>query len=254
MSAGQDQEFFIGWQADPPKRIGRFLKALTFGVLLLGILLGVGISMMQETVTGGRFLFGKAQEFEGVLIAEPIPMLVVEDREEFTGQQIFMLSGEMKNGFDLELAKKHNLAMVKMKGNLLFDNYNAMIQVAEGSFEALSTGHPNKFPPRDPLGKKTLKGEIVDAKCYLGMMNPGVLKGHRACAIKCIAGGIPPMFLLRDGNGNTNKLIMTGPNGEAINQEVLNYVAEPLEVTGEVTRCGPLLFFAVDPENFKRLS
>ena len=37
----------------------------------------------------------------------------------------------------------------------------------------------------------TLKGEIIDPKCYLGAMKPGGGKTHKACAMRCIAGGIP---------------------------------------------------------------
>ena len=53
------------------------------------------------------------------------------------------------------------------------------------------------------LGETTPKGEIVDSKCYLGVMNPGNLKAHRACAINCIQGGVPPVLLVRDGGGRT---------------------------------------------------
>jgi hypothetical protein len=50
------------------------------------------------------------------------------------------------------------------------------------------------------LGTQTLIGEIVDSKCYLGVMNPGALIPHRACAIRCISGGIPPVLLVRQSD------------------------------------------------------
>ena len=40
----------------------------------------------------------------------------------------------------------------------------------------------------------TLIGEIVDSKRYLGVMNPGNGKVHRDCAVRCLSGGIPPIF------------------------------------------------------------
>jgi len=42
-------------------------------------------------------------------------------------------------------------------------------------------------------------GEIVDSKC-LGVMTPGQLTTHRACAIRCISGGIPPVLHVRQTN------------------------------------------------------
>lgn len=250
----KEKEFFIGWQADPPAGIGKFLKKKSILLLALAVVLGAAVPIFQNTVSGGRILFGKIQDFEGVLIAEPVPMLVLAEKENFTGQSIFILTKQLKNGFDRDLANQHNLSVVRMKGTLLHDGTTAMIEMVDGTFEALGKKVTAKFPPAVPLGNKTLKGEIVDAKCYLGMMNPGVLKGHRACAINCIRGGIPPLFLIRSEDGQTNRLIMTGPNGEAINEAILDYVAEPIEIQGDVSQCGEYLIIAIDPANIKRLS
>ncbi|MDE0594963.1 MAG: hypothetical protein OSB65_06930 [Roseibacillus sp.] len=79
-----------------------------------------------------------------------------------------------------------------------------MIEVVAGSDEAepqaaVFAQHP--FGDDGILGETTLKGEIMNAKCYLGGMNPGNLKAHRACAIHCIQGGIPLVLLLRDRAG-----------------------------------------------------
>ena len=254
MSESKQDEFFIGWQAESPVGIRKLVRKVAISMLLIGILLSAALAYFQSTVTGGRLLFGKVKDFQGVIVADPLPMLILNEPEEFTGQRIFLLTGQMKNGFDVSLANNCNLAVVKMKGQLLFDDYNAMIEMVDDSLEIVSDPKTNPLPPAVQLGDMTIKGEIVDSKCYLGMMNPGVLNSHRACAIKCIEGGIPPLFLLRDGAGNTNKLIMTDPNGKAINQQVIDFVAEPIEITGKVTRRGPLLFIAVDPSSFKRLS
>lgn len=54
----------------------------------------------------------------------------------------------------------------------------------------------------ESLGEFTLQGEIVDSKCYLGVMRPGNTKTHRACAVRCIAGGVPPVLLVRDAQGD----------------------------------------------------
>ena len=90
----------------------------------------------------------------------------------------------------------------------------------------------------EELGTVTLVGEIVDAKCWLGVMKPGRGKPHRACAARCISGGIPPLLMVRKEDGGTLPVLLVGENGEPLNQAVLPYVAEPVEVTGRAERRG----------------
>jgi hypothetical protein len=104
------------------------------------------------------------------------------------------------------------------------------------------------------LGKLTLVGEIVDSKCFLGVMNPGQLTPHRACAIRCISGGIPPVLLVRQANGPPLYFLLVSHDGKPVNKQVLNLVAEPVEITGEVERQGELLILRADPVTYRRAS
>jgi len=109
-------------------------------------------------------------------------------------------------------------------------------------------------PPVKPisLGTVRLRGEIVDSKCYLGVMNPGNGKVHRDCAVRCISGGAPPVFVARDASGETQVLLLVGSDGRALNREVLSFVAEPVEISGEVVRSGSNLILKADPSRFRR--
>lgn len=49
--------------------------------------------------------------------------------------------------------------------------------------------------PVEILGSISLLREIIDPKCYFGVMKPDYGKVHRSCAIRCIAGGIPQCTL-----------------------------------------------------------
>ena len=108
-------------------------------------------------------------------------------------------------------------------------------------------------------GRLTLQGEIVDSKCYLGVMKPGHHKPHRACASLCIRGGIPPLFVLYEDDGASDRplptehLLLVGPERQALSDEVLDYVAEPLEVTGQVVQQDDVWTFEADPRTFRRL-
>ena len=58
-----------------------------------------------------------------------------------------------------------------------------------------------------------LTGELVDTKCWYGVMRPATGKVHRACAVRCLSGGIPPGILVRDGEGNAVVVLLTGDAG-----------------------------------------
>ena len=103
------------------------------------------------------------------------------------------------------------------------------------------------------LGSYTLRGEIVDSKCFLGVMKPGRRKPHRACATRCISGGVPPIFFVETVAGEHDFLLLVDEAGAPVNDRVLDLVAEPLEITGEVRRHGAHLVLAADPASYRRL-
>ncbi len=104
------------------------------------------------------------------------------------------------------------------------------------------------------LGRQTLVGEIVDSKCFFGVMNPGDLTPHRACAIRCISGGVPPVLLVRQKDGPAIYLLLVSADGKAVNKQVLDMVAEPVQITGEVERQGELLILRAEPSTYRRLN
>jgi hypothetical protein len=63
------------------------------------------------------------------------------------------------------------------------------------------------------------------------VMNPGSGKVHRDCAARCISGGAPPAFLVRDASGRTSTLMLAN-----FRRELLEHVAEPVELRGRLAR------------------
>jgi hypothetical protein len=128
-----------------------------------------------------------------------------------------------------------------------------MVEVLPDSIQATEATAEGSLPQAISLGKQTLVGEIVDSKCFLGVMNPGQLTPHRACAIRCISGGCPPVLLVRQTDGPAIYLLLVSADGKPVNKQVLDMVAEPLEITGEVERLGDLLVLKADPESYRRI-
>ena len=104
-----------------------------------------------------------------------------------------------------------------------------------------------------PARTLRITGEIVDEKCWLGRMRPGGGRTHRACAQLCVAGGIPPVVVGTDAQGIAHAAIVVGPNGEIITDQVIEYLAEPVAVTGELVRDGDLDYLRVAPGGIERL-
>jgi hypothetical protein len=171
--------------------------------------------------------------------------------EAFDGQRVFYLVAPLKNGFPTEVANTHHLQQVTLEGTFIGDDLEAMIEVVEGSVTS-SGPADNAAPEALSLGEVTLAGEIVDSKCHLGVMNPGRFKPHRACAIQCLAGGIPPILVAQTSAGKLAHYLLVGEDGSAINEAVLDYAAEPVEVSGTLKRMGQLKVLSIDPATIKR--
>jgi hypothetical protein len=131
-----------------------------------------------------------------------------------------------------------------------------MIEVEAGSIETRSDPAAAERAaalagsPVD-LGERTLVGEIVDSKCYLGVMKPGRSKPHKSCAVRCISGGVPPMLRVTDESGVTTDYLLVDERGAAVNDAVLDLVAVPVRITGTVRRIGDRLQLRADPTSYR---
>ncbi len=72
----------------------------------------------------------------------------------------------------------------------------------------------------------------------------------RRCAF---SSGIPPVLYVRDESGTALYLLLVDLDGSAVNELVLDYVAEPIEIRGEVLRMGDQLVLRADPDEYVRL-
>jgi hypothetical protein len=89
-------------------------------------------------------------------------------------------------------------------------------------------------PVRQPLGAVTLRGEVIDSKCYLGAMKPGGGKTHKGCAALCLAGGVPPMFVTRGTDGLETYYLLAAADGGPANDAVRDLVGDPAELAGSL--------------------
>jgi len=249
-------EFYIGWERKAAPAIGKAIRKVAALILLVALVTPVVLAVSQRMIGVSMFEWGNHKNFAGLLELHPYPHLLVPRPGETGGAAQFStyyLVSQWKFGLDQAALASLDGKPVRLKGTLIYRGNQTMIETLADWIQADA-----KFPAAPPvpqpisLGRQTLTGEIVDSKCFLGVMNPGQLITHRACAIRCISGGIPPVLLVRATNGPAVYFLLVSSDGRAVNQEVLDLVAEPVQITGEVVRQGELLILRADPATYHR--
>jgi hypothetical protein len=258
-------EFYIGWEAKAAPGIGKTVRKAVVVVLALALLAPVVLAISQRLIGASVFEWGKIKSFSGILQTQPYPRLLVQRPGTVDGlahQSTYYLVAPWKFGLKPEAIVPFEGKSVNLNGTLIYRENQTMIEVRPESIrEASGLDHVLVSPQPDKGGlldtrhstHVTLQGEIVDSKCFLGVMNPGQLTPHRACAIRCISGGVPPVLLVRQNDGPAIYLLLVSADGKPVNKQVLDMVAQPLEITGEVERQGELLILRADPATYRKL-
>ncbi|MFZ0827640.1 MAG: hypothetical protein WAO02_09485 [Verrucomicrobiia bacterium] len=249
--------FYIGWEAKAAPGIGRTLRKIVLALLLLALLAPMLLAVSQRMIGASVFEWGTIKTFSGILQVQPYPRLLVPrpgNAGGLPGYSAYYLVAPWKFGLNREAIAVFDGKSITLKGTLIYRGSQTMIEALPDSIKLAGQQRPS-MPGTETveLGRQTLVGEIVDSKCFLGVMNPGQLTPHRACAIRCISGGVPPVLLVRQKDGPAIYLLLVSADGRPVNRQVLDLVAEPLEITGEVERQGELLILRADPATYCRL-
>jgi len=258
-SANRAEEFYIGYLPKAPRRQAFFMAGVVFVLFLLAAGVAAVLVRGQNPFAPGVFEYLMPRALQGIVVASPYPALLVL-RPGLPGEAAplsrYHLVAEGKHGAQQALAGWEGKA-VRLRGTLIHRDNQTLLEVVPGSITALSTADPVLTARADSLpayslGTFTLAGEIVDSKCYFGVMKPGELKTHRACAVRCISGGIPPVFVVRDQDGNAVYLFLVSAQGRSVNAEILDMIAEPLVISGEIIQQGDFLMLRADPKTYRR--
>ena len=245
-------EFFVGYEPRMPPGLGRFVRPVVGLVVVAALGAGALFTASQQPPSNGAFEFGVVRGFEGWIEVEPYPTLLVERPGDGLSRWLLVAVG--KHGADEQVAGFSG-ERVRLEGTLIHRDGQTMVEVVDGSIRR-ADGERAPDEPREVVAdSRSFVGEIVDSKCFLGVMKPGSTKPHRACATRCISGGVPPVLLVRDDRGGATYLLLVdqdgGPAGRAIVERDL--VAEPVRVTGAVERAGNRLLVRTDPATIERL-
>jgi len=261
-SSASNNEFYIGWMDAAPKVFAAFVKKYVFFLMPVVIILGILLAISQKKFGTGNFEFGTITEVKGVYFNMPVPNIKVPDGKDIWGNTSYItipLVGYGKHGADgiiKDVEKDKNTVLdgkqVSLKGTLLYNDGKIIMQV-DGSDKPVSIIAENNPPAINiaakELGNITVAGEIIDPKCYFGVMKPGEGKVHKDCAIRCILGGISPMVHVVNNKGASNYYLIVGPNGEKMNTAVQDYVAEPVEIRARAVQYNDWVVLYVNGNN-----
>jgi hypothetical protein len=252
----ESEEFYVGYQQEAPSGVARLIRRVIVTLLAISVIVSVTMVIGQTKFPASFFEFGREREFVGTVRERPFPMLLIT-RPGATGtlapHSRYTLVSTGKHGATNEV-RGFEGRRVSIRGSLVYRDGETMIEVAPGSLTVIPSAIEGSSSSKgDWLGVQTLVGEIVDSKCYLGVMNPGEAVTHRECAIRCISGGIPPLFIVHNDQGETSALWLISVSGKPVGSEVLDLVATPVEITGEVKREGDQLYIRADPSTYRRL-
>jgi hypothetical protein len=243
----QRKEFFVGY-LPMPDGLKPFYKWLAVLLIVVGLGFSYWVSSSQKAVGKGQWLLAEEKTYQGYLSHDPYPVLhVIGDQPE----SIILMSQGKHSSANLTAALDGN--EVTVTGFPIERGGWKLLELRDMSdVKVVSSKAPHKAVA-EPLGEVTLSGEIIDSKCFMGVMKPGEGKVHRACAAMCIAGGIPPMLVVNESDGMRYGYILIGPQGQAAADLVIQDVAVPVSVFGQLERRGDLTYLRIAENGINRI-
>lgn len=248
----RSKEPFVGYE-NTPKLDRRFLFAFSGVTIALTTGMGWLFAKTQSGAGRGRWDMGAQVTLSGFVAAAPYAhMRLLENGRVRT----VLLGCETKCGARERLEDiAFSTGAAQVRGSMLErDGYRMLATASSADWITPDAGVIAPPPPvEEDLGEAQLTGEILDTKCWFGAMRPNEGLSHKACATLCIASGVPPYFGVRDSQGRERALMITDPDGRALIQPILEYVAEPIEAVGRIVRIDDLFQFRMDPSRVTRI-
>jgi len=264
----ENEEFYIGWQDKAPLSYAKNVRKVLMILFPAFLIIAVLIASFQMKFSTANFEFGKLTEIKGIYFNKPVPLIKVIAGKDIWGNISYIsipLIAYGKHGAAtaiMEIEKERSTSLnnkeVTLKGTLLYNDGKTLLQINKDDKPLINVGNEvstSLLPVQKDLGNQTINGEIIDPKCYFGVMKPGEGKVHRDCAIRCILGGIPPVLKVQNEKGNDNYYLLVGPGGEPVNTVVQDYVAEPVSINAHVVQQDDwIILYLEDSKRINRIS
>jgi hypothetical protein len=247
-------DFFIGYNWPQPPGLLRAVRRAALGLGLGVVGLSGALAVGHVPLEGGLFEFGQVRTVTGTVVGRPHPMLRPDDGA--TPWPLLVSKG--KHGAaaavrGLEGQRVHVQATRIARGHHTMLEIDVAPGVA-GAEAGVSRPAPAPDAEVAPAAapRVILRGEIVDSKCFLGVMVPGAGTTHRDCASLCLRGGIPPALFVREEDGTSSLVLLSGPE-PALGERAAALAGNPVEVSGTIERRGGWRVLRTEPDGWRAL-
>jgi hypothetical protein len=250
-------EFYIGYEPPMPPRLSRFVTRVVVAGGAVAIVSGSLLAIGHVPLASGTFAFGQPRALSGIAREQPYPALRVDGAA--TGAPWALLVAPGKHGADA-LVRGQDGRRVSLQGTPIERDGRTMFELVPGSLKAANEAGvgPDSSNSSNPEAVRiedvTLRGQIVDSKCFLGVMVPGAGKTHKDCASLCLRGGIPPALFVQDRAGRSALVLLEDQSGRAIGGRAIALAGEPVEITGTTWRQQGWLRLRSDPATWRPLA
>ncbi|MFN0049106.1 MAG: Rieske 2Fe-2S domain-containing protein [Cytophagales bacterium] len=241
-----NEGFFVGWREKNGNMVS-FVRNASFVASCLILVLGVVLSASQSRFTPFAIDYNKVTNHAGWLTRNPVPSILVDTKNENGQSELKRIL--IVDGFKFGAAKivdnilgEDSLVFVQIAGYDSKDfskgtlTYRVMeLEDHERSIQKETTSQIKPSMQTSVPKDTILSGQIIDPKCYFGAMNPGEGKTHKACAVRCLSGGIMPVFRYSDGD-QFKYAVLKLTTSEKSNGEYLNFVGDSVTIKGEISQ------------------
>jgi hypothetical protein len=246
---------FIGW-LPMPRLYARFLAPIVSCLIVVTIVSATLIARGQRSPGNGRWEDDRTRTLVGIVYAEPYAMLRVPGDNPSDPPVTILLVEEGKFGAKNRVQPFHGRP-VRVAGTMLTRDGWRMLELTadEDSFHLADVSenevaHLKRTAARR-IGKVSLRGEIVDSKCYLGAMKPGGGRTHRGCALLCLKGGIPPLFVSQSDGEENSTYLLVNENFEPINSQLIDLTGLSVTVEGIVEKLDDISIIRVSQPDIR---
>lgn len=241
-------EFYIGYEPGMPPSLAARIRRIARCLIAIALLIPGALVFTQNRFAPGVFEFGRVQVFRGRIIEFPYPALMTADAGGVI--RVFWLVGRGKHGA-ADLVRGRDGQRVEVSGSLISREDDMMIELEPGTTTVIDEARAHPIEPFRSRGTVTLEGEIVDSKCHLGVMKPGEGPTHRDCAVRCLLGRIPPMFVPA-GRGALGRVSLVNEVGTPfLNADA--WAGRRVVLRGEILERGVQTFLAVSAHDARLL-
>lgn len=248
MNEPSKKPFFVGY-LDMPRQLKRFYLPVVLLLVAFAALASYTIASQQKSTGQALWLTDSTETISGLLVVDPYPVLHRIDPDNPQHNESILLVNQGKISAH-DFARPFHNKMVSVTGYpILRGGWRMHELVSQQPIKADEDDDNKALMARlaasakpISLGAVRLSGEVVDSKCFLGVMKPGAGAVHKACAEVCLLGGIPAMLLVRGEEGKKYGYMLIQPDGSSASKAMAKRVADSLEISGELQQRGDLLY------------